>query len=139
MFHPNYHHHHHHLLEKHHQQLIFNNNDENQCVKQIFYGINQLFHQQNMNDSFYFAFHNVLHSISLLTRFFFSIVCSLYRTQLEFICAHARTEMKRKTNNRLQHLSCTLAFHLPLASRPAIVRYRAKPLNEGKNVMKNDI
>ena len=47
--------------------------------------------------------------------------------------------MKRKTNNRLQHLSCARAFHLPLASRPAIVRYRAKPLNEGKNVMENDI
>jgi hypothetical protein len=31
------------------------------------------------------------------------------------------------------------AFHLPLASRPAIVRYRAKPLNEGKNVTENDI
>ncbi len=49
--------------------------------------------------------------------------------------------MKRKTNNRLQHLSlsCARTFHLPLVSRLTIVRYRAKPLNEGKNVMKNDI
>jgi hypothetical protein len=71
--------------------------------------------------------------------FFFSIVCSLYRTQLEFICARARTEMKRKTNNRLQHLLRARAFHLPLASRPSIVCYRAKSLNEGKNVTENDV
>jgi hypothetical protein len=38
------------------------------------------------------------------------------------------TEMKRKTNNRLQHFFC--AFHLPTASN---VDYRSKPLNEGKS------
>lgn len=54
-------------------------------------------------------------------------------------CARARTEMKRKTNNRLQHRSCIHA-RARVPSRPAMVRSRAKPLNEEKKRrMKNGI
>ena len=79
----------------------------------IFAGISRWFHQQNIHDHGEgFSLDHVLHSRSFLTtRYFFFLYSLLFVRRIEHSwslrCARARTEMKRKTNNRLQHCSCT--------------------------------